>query len=30
MKYEGSGWVKPAWQAAAAEARSGHGGAPPH
>jgi caa(3)-type oxidase subunit IV len=28
MRYEGSGWVKPAWQAAAAEARSGHGGAP--
>jgi caa(3)-type oxidase subunit IV len=31
MKPEGSGWVKPAWKAAAAEfAREGHGGAGEH
>jgi caa(3)-type oxidase subunit IV len=30
MKAEGSGWVKPAWQAAAAAASSAHGGAPEH
>ena len=27
MQKEGSGWVKPAWKAAAAAAPTGHGGA---
>ena len=30
MKAEGSGWVKPAWQAARADASQAHGGAPEH